>query len=80
MPILQVICSMRRVLVVALWFGALLPLSNANAEVTVAIGPTTIPRGDATGARAITISNDLFVIAIAVDSAPPWGEARGDIN
>lgn len=60
MPILQVICSSRRVLVVALWFSVLLPLSNANAEVSVAIGPTTIPRGDATGARDITISKDLL--------------------
>ena len=52
---------------------------GAHAEVSVAIGPTTIPRGDATGAGDITISNDLFAIAFAVDTAPPWGVARGGI-
>lgn len=75
----QVVCSTRSILIVTLSFISLLPLSGANAEVSIAIGPTTIPRGDATGARDITISNDLFAVAIAVDTAPPWGVARGGI-
>ncbi len=70
---------MRSVLVATLCLSVLLPLSLANAEITVAIGPTTILRGDAKGARDITIRNDLFAIAIAVDTAPPWGVARGGI-
>jgi hypothetical protein len=49
------------------------------AEVSVAIGPTSIPRGDAVGVRDITVTNDRFAIAIAVDSIPPWGVARGGI-
>ncbi|MDH3546266.1 MAG: PHP domain-containing protein, partial [Gammaproteobacteria bacterium] len=79
MPMSQVVCSTRSILIVTLSFISLLPLSGANAEVSIAIGPTTIPRGDATGARDITISNDLFAVAIAVDTAPPWGVARGGI-
>jgi hypothetical protein len=50
-----------------------------RAEVIVEVGPTNIIRGDAVGARDITVSNDLFAVAIAVDTAPPWGVARGGI-
>ena len=71
--------SMRSILVIALSIAVLMLLPGANAEVSIAVGPTTIPRGDATGARDITVSNDLFAIAIAVDTAPPWGVARGGI-
>jgi len=56
----------------------LMPLL-AIADVTVEIGPTSIPRGDAQGARDITVSNGLFAVAFAVDTAPPWGVARGGI-
>ena len=49
------------------------------ADVTIATGPTTIPRGDAQGAKDITVSNDLFAVAFAVDSSPPWGRPRGGI-
>ena len=70
---------MRSLFIVALLLAGLLPLAGANAEVVIAVGPTTIPRGDATGARDLTISNDLFAIAFAVDTAPPWGVARGGI-
>ena len=59
--------------------ATLVSLPTAHADVSVATGPTTIPRGDATGARDITISNDLSALAIAVDAAPPWGVARGGI-
>lgn len=58
---------------------ALAPTLAVRAEVEIVVGPTAIPRGDATGATDITISNDLFAIAIAVETAPPWGVARGGI-
>lgn len=51
----------------------------AIGEVTVEVGPTSIPRGDAQGARDITVNNGVFAIAFAVDTAPPWGVARGGI-
>ena len=51
----------------------------ANADVSVVVGPTSIPRGDAVGERDITINNGLFAVAFAVDTAPPWGVARGGI-
>jgi len=51
----------------------------AVAEITVEVGPTPIPRGDAQGERDITVSNGLFAVAFAVDTAPPWGVARGGI-
>lgn len=83
---LNVIVSKREVqepelpiLIVTLLSAVLLASFGAHAEVSVAIGPTTIPRGDAIGARDITISNELFAIAFAVDTAPPWGVARGGI-
>ena len=49
------------------------------ADVDVRVGPTEIPRGEAAGAQDITINNGLFALAFAVDSAPPWGIARGGI-
>jgi len=51
----------------------------AIGEVTVEVGPTPIPRGDAQSARDITINNGLFAVAFAVETAPPWGVARGVI-
>ena len=49
------------------------------ADVDVRVGPTEFPRGEAAGAQDITINNGLFALAFAVDSAPPWGIARGGI-
>ena len=66
---------MRSILIAALSLAVLSPLSVANAEVSIAVGPTTIPRGDATGARDITVSNEFFALAFAVDTAPAWGVA-----
>ncbi|MFT5334654.1 MAG: hypothetical protein ACJASY_002049 [Halioglobus sp.] len=51
----------------------------ALAQISVELGPTAIPRGEAKGERDITVSNGLFALAFAVDSAPPWGVARGGI-
>lgn len=64
----------RAVIVATLWI-----CSSAAAEVTVHTGPTYIPRGDAQGERDITVNNGVFAIAFAVDTAPPWGVARGGI-
>ncbi len=63
---------------IALLASVLLPIL-AIADVTVEVGPTPIPRGDAQGERDITINNGLFAIAFAVETAPPWGVARGGI-
>ena len=79
MRILKVVLSLRRIRTAALALLVLLPLHTVLGEVSVSIGPTTIPRGDATGSRDITIGNDLFAIAIAVETRPPWGVARGGI-
>ena len=62
------------VLILAALFSA-----AAIAEVAVHTGPTYIPRGDAQGERDITVSNGIFAVAFAVDTAPPWGVARGGI-
>lgn len=51
----------------------------AFAKMTIIHGPTPIVRGEANGERDITVSNGLFALAFAVDSAPPWGVARGGI-
>jgi hypothetical protein len=47
--------------------------------VTVQVGPTAIEGGDALGVTDITVSNDRLAIAFAVETAPPWGVARGGI-
>lgn len=60
-------------------FLSLFSSTAAFAEISVHTGPTYIPRGDAQGERDITVSNGLFAVAFAVDTAPPWGVARGGI-
>jgi hypothetical protein len=57
----------------------LVSCTSEDTQLSVAIGPTSIPRGDAVGAKDITINNGLFALAFAVDTAPPWGVARGGI-
>ena len=57
----------------------LLSCAAEESPLSVVIGPTTIPRGDAVGDKDITVSNGLFAVAFAVDTAPPWGVARGGI-
>ncbi len=65
------------------WCLITLVLALANnavlAEISLQVGPTEIPRGEAKGARDITVNNGLFAVAFAVDSPPPWGVARGGI-
>jgi hypothetical protein len=58
---------------------ALISCTSEDSSLSVEIGPTAIPRGDAIGANDITIRNGLFAVAFAVDTAPPWGVARGGI-
>ncbi|MGI9200728.1 MAG: CehA/McbA family metallohydrolase [Woeseiaceae bacterium] len=58
---------------------SLFSLTTAQADISVHTGPTFIPRGDAQGERDITVSNGIFAVAFAVDTAPPWGVARGGI-
>jgi predicted metal-dependent phosphoesterase TrpH len=53
--------------------------ANTLASVSVTVGPTDIPLGNAVGQQDITIRNNYLAIAIAVESAPPWGVARGGI-
>ena len=49
------------------------------AGISVVTGPTAIPRGDAVGDRDITVSNEFFAVSFAVETASPWGVARGGI-
>ena len=70
---------MHRLLLSAIFLLALLPASAARAGLQVTIGPTPIPRGNAIAARDITVSNDFFAVAFAVETASPWGVARGGI-
>jgi hypothetical protein len=76
---------MRRILPIALVIvlvtvlAATLHWTAAGSELRVAVGPTSIPRGNATAAGDITVSNEFFAVAFAVETAPPWGVARGGI-
>jgi hypothetical protein len=61
---------------------AAIALAACDAEspaVKVLTGPTPIPGGDAQGAGDITLVNDRLAISFAVETAPPWGVARGGI-
>jgi hypothetical protein len=58
---------------------ALMSCASDDSSLSIAIGPTAIPRGDAVAANDITVSNGLFAVAFAVDTPPPWGVARGGI-
>jgi hypothetical protein len=76
---------MRRILPIALVIVLVTVLAitlrwtAGGSELRVAVGPTSIPRGNATSAGDITVSNEFFAVAFAVETAPPWGVARGGI-
>lgn len=76
---------MRRILPIVLVFALLVALAvglrwfEPASGLKVVVGPTSIPRGNATSAGDITVSNEFFAVAFAVDTAPPWGVARGGI-
>ena len=68
------------ILFFALFAALVIPACTGEPPpVTVRVGPTDIPGGDALGARDITVRNSLLAVAFAVDTAPPWGVARGGI-
>lgn len=67
------VCSYLIALVLAITNTAVL------ADISVKVGPTDIPRGEAKSAGDITVNNGFFAVAFAVESAPPWGVARGGI-
>jgi hypothetical protein len=50
-----------------------------SPAVSITVGPTTIPGGNARGTGDITLRNDKLAVAFAVDTAPPWGVPRGGI-
>jgi hypothetical protein len=50
-----------------------------EGTVSVQVGPTEIPKGNALGATDLTVRNDKLAFAIAVETSPPWGVARGGI-
>src|SRR5262245_4721945 len=56
--------------------GTLAPVS-ARAAASVIVGPTPIVDGEAVAARDITLLNERVAIAIAVDTAAPYGVPRG---
>ena len=68
---------MRNALILSLC--VLMSCAAPDAGVSVTIGPTPIPRGDALGPNDVTVNNGLFAVSFAVDTAPPWGVARGGI-
>jgi len=53
--------------------------TNSWAQVSISRGKTPIPDGNATAAEDITVRNSKLAFSIAVQSAPPWGVARGCI-
>ena len=54
-------------------------MADQSAAVSVQVGPTSIPGGTARGAGDITLRNAHLAVAFAVETAPPWGVARGGI-
>lgn len=52
---------------------------QSHASVSISRGKTLIPAGNALSDKDITIRNEKLAFSIAVDSAPPWGVARGCI-
>ena len=51
----------------------------AAAKVTVHIGPTPIPGGDAVHKDDITLHNDRIAVSLAVGTPAPWGVAQGGL-
>ena len=49
------------------------------ADVKITIGPTPIPSGDAVGKGDITLQNSRLAVSFAVETAAPWGVAKGGI-
>ncbi|WP_133469381.1 CehA/McbA family metallohydrolase [Paraglaciecola marina] len=58
---------------------ALVNSVQSYAAVSIILGKTIIPGGNATSEKDLTIRNDKLAFSIALGSAPPWGVARGCI-
>jgi hypothetical protein len=52
---------------------------KSQAAVSIIHGKTIIPAGNATSDKDLTIRNEKLAFSLAVESAPPWGVARGCI-
>ncbi|MEP1552983.1 CehA/McbA family metallohydrolase, partial [Paraglaciecola sp.] len=64
----------------AILFACVLVISvQSHAAVSIILGKTVIPGGNATSEKDLTIRNDKLAFSIALGSAPPWGVARGCI-
>ncbi|MEP0176389.1 MAG: CehA/McbA family metallohydrolase [Paraglaciecola sp.] len=64
----------------AILFACVLVISvQSHAAVSIILGKTIIPGGNATSEKDLTIRNDKLAFSIALGSAPPWGVARGCI-
>jgi hypothetical protein len=59
--------------------ASLLAQDPARAAVSVVVGTTPIPDGEAVAARDITLLNEHVAIALAVESTAPYGVPRGSI-
>jgi hypothetical protein len=66
-------------LISALIFANGLAAVQSHAAVSIIHGKTIIPAGNATSDKDLTIRNDKLAFSLAVESAPPWGVARGCI-
>ena len=52
-----------------LWLILLWVSAPVMAGMTIEVGPTNIPRGEANGQQDITVSNGLFALGIKLNSA-----------
>lgn len=53
--------------------------SWADPSVSVNIGPTPVPGGNARATNDISVSNQHFTLSFAVGTEPPWGAAPGGL-
>jgi hypothetical protein len=60
-------------------FVAAVQSGYGHAAVQVLAGPTSIPDGEATAARDVTVMNEKLAFALAVESPVPYGVPRGAI-
>jgi len=70
----------KRLITSAVLVAATMGASFASqAKVLITQGHTSIPAGNAIAAKDLTISNSKLAFSLAIESAPPWGVARGAI-
>jgi hypothetical protein len=71
-------CTLARAFALVLLASLLAP-DPARAAASVIVGPTPIIDGEAVAASDITFLNEHLAVAIAVESAAPYGMPRGAI-